>query len=146
MKRDPRIQTPPPPKEGFRKFTTWANRDTANGKLEYSNYINPLNDYSFAKYMCSKQIIGWEYRKGNNRQKGIPYDSLFESLCRHIEVLKLLYSWHSVIEVNGDWVISLLIDTVCEWDHKTIESELNAIRFNSEAMKLQTITWDIIKE
>jgi hypothetical protein len=40
-----------------REFDTGATRDTDNGKLEYSRYINPLADYSFAEYMKSKQVI-----------------------------------------------------------------------------------------
>lgn len=134
--------------ETFRKFETWATRDIATGKLEYSNYIHPLADYSFAEYMKSKQIIGGEYRKGNNRQKWIPEDSCFESLIRHIEIVKLIKHWFDVYECNIDWVIDWVVilkwkmSHFPEWaivDHKNIESELNAIRFNTEAMKLYYI-------
>ena len=146
-----------------RTFSTWANRDIANWKLEYSNYIHPLNDYSFAEYMKSKQIIWWEYRRGDNWQKWLPYNSLFESLIRHVEILKLLYNWYHVFEYKLDWEVGLFVSngyddyvtglTACEQDErytdiqeKSIESELNAIRFNSEAMKLQHITGNIVPE
>ena len=146
-----------------RTFSTWANRDIANWKLEYSNYIHPLNDYSFAEYMKSKQIIWWEYRRGDNWQKWLPYNSLFESLIRHVEILKLLYKWYHVFEYKLDWEVGLFVSngyddyvtglTACEQDErytdiqeKSIESELNAIRFNSEAMKLQHITGNIVPE
>lgn len=146
-----------------RQFSTWANRDIATWKLEYSNYIHPLNDYSFAEYMKSKQIIWWEYRRGDNWTKWIPYDSLFESLVRHVELLKLLYKWYNILEYKLNWEVGLYIeedDDVFEniamayeqsehhsdIQYKSIESELNAIRFNWEAMKLQHITKNIIRE
>lgn len=124
----------------MREFNSWATRDTATGKLEYANYIHPLNDFSFANYMRGKQIIDGEYRRGDNWQKGIPPESLFDSLCRHIEILKLLYKWHRVYETKTNWVVELVVDwdvPHTDWyESKTIENELNAIRFNSEALKL----------
>ena len=141
----------------YRQFSTGATRDTANGKLEYSRFINPLNDFSFASYMQSKQIIGWEYRRWDNRQKGIPEESLFDSLCRHIECLKLLKLWYDVYEISYQWSIRrevvksgqsivVLDDMEYKVDKKDIVSELNAIRFNSEALKLQYLTLEIIDE
>lgn len=59
-------------KHTMREFTTWANRDNSEGKMEMDKYINPLNDYSFGQYMLSKQIIDWQYREWDNWQKGIP--------------------------------------------------------------------------
>lgn len=149
----------------FRQFSTGATRDTASGKLEYSRFINPLNDFSFASYMQSKQIIGWEYRRWDNRQKGIPEESLFDSLCRHIECLKLLKAWNTVDEIDQWWWIvwrvwndgHYLWSVLKEWNNKivfdekimkpkNIIDELNAIRFNGEAMKLQYLTLEIIDE
>ena len=129
-----------------RTFDTGATRDSDQWKLEYSRYIHPLADYSFARYMQSKQIIWGEYRRGDNWQKKIPEESLFDSLVRHIEILKLLKKWHRVDEIkNEDWTTDLLLDLesndwIC-WDRKTIEGELNAIRFNSEALKLYYLNW-----
>ena len=147
--------------ESFRKFDTWATRDSWQGKLEYSNYINPLCDFSFAEYMKSKQIIWWEYRSWDNWQKWIPYKSLFEWLVRHTEILKLLYAWHHVVEHKFKWDTNLQVlrnssevdwfilslhwkEGVSDIQIKTIETELNAIRFNGEGMKLQEIKWDFI--
>ena len=136
-----------------REFNTGATRDTNKWKLQYSKYIHPLADYSFAEYMKSKQVIWWEHREGDNRQKGIPEESLFDSLVRHIEILKLLKKWHQVKEIKHlDWKIDLIIDeevpsndkwkiVVLECENKTIEGELNAIRFNGEALKLYYIKW-----
>lgn len=133
----------------FRKFDTWSTRDLATGKLEWQNYSHPLNDYSFANYMKSKQIIGGEYRRGDNWQKWMPSDVLFESLVRHTEELRLLYKWYRLFETKTDWVIDMVVipkDTVFDEDayefceEKTIENILNAIRFNSEALKLSVLS------
>ena len=131
--------------EQIRTFDTGATRDIATGKLEYSNYIHPLCDYSFSNYMKWKQIIWWEYRRGDNWQKGIPDESLFDSLVRHMEIVKLLRKWYDVWETKKEWIIELL--ALKEWEllldkeyefveQKNIETELNAVRFNSEALKL----------
>lgn len=131
----------------YREFDTWATRDKADGKLEYANFINPLCDYNFAEYMKTKQIIGWQYRRWDNRQKWIPHESLFDSLVRHTEILKLIYKWYDVYEclLNGEvvmWVFHswTAYEVPSQWYasviKKDIISELNAIRFNSEALKL----------
>lgn len=131
--------------EQLRTFDTGATRDIATGKLEYSNYIHPLCDYSFSNYMKWKQIIWWEYRRGDNWQKGIPDESLFDSLVRHMEIVKLLRKWYTVLETKKDWIIDLLV--LSEWqsfnkdsydftEEKHLITELNAVRFNSEALKL----------
>ena len=136
--------------ETVRKFEWGACRDGNVWKLEYSGYINPLCDYSFAYYMQGKQIIGWEYRAWDNRQlgDGIPPESLYDSLVRHMEILKLLVKWHRVWEYKDiDWATHLTLDDVSTQEffacassmfpeEKTIVNELNAIRFNSEALKL----------
>lgn len=135
-------------KKEKRTFDTGATRDIDDGKLEYSRYINPLADYSFAKYMLWKQIIWWEYRRGDNWQKWIPEESLFDSLIRHTEIVKLLRKWYDVIETKKDWLVELHVSKDTEMidtskydfvDVKTMEQELNAIRFNTEAMKLYYI-------
>lgn len=151
--------------ETVRQFATWANRDTANGKLEFSRFIDPLNEFSFATYMQSKQIIWWNYRRWDNWKKWIPEESLFDSLIRHVKCLELLRDWYVVDEINHEWWIirRLFKDgkfywtTLEEWKEdfllnkedlhpKDIVWELNAIRFNAEAMKKQHLTGEIVKE
>lgn len=136
--------------EKFRTFPSWSTRDTSNWKLEYANYIHPLADYDYAEYMKSKQIIGWQYRRWDNWQKWIPEESCFDSLVRHVEILKLLKHWFDVYELEKDWNIDWIVVKTWEsiktekWTNvykKDIKSELNAIRFNSEAMKLYYLDW-----
>ena len=84
--------------KSFRVMKTWASRDIDTGKLQYSKYINPINDYSFAKYMLSKQFIWWEWREWDNRQKWLWEDSLFESLCRYQEIFTLFIVFCDVLD------------------------------------------------
>lgn len=135
----------------IREFDSWANRDVATGKMQVSKYSHPINDYSFNKYMLSKQFINWEWREWDNRQKWIPPDCLYESLCRHIEELKLLTYWYIVTETRRDWTVTTNVYgkwctvTQEEWSillFKDIIETLNAIRFNSEALKLYYLQTD----
>lgn len=135
--------------EDFRTMPTWSTRDIATGKLEVSNYNHPLCDYSFNNYMRSKQVIGGQYRKWNNWQKGLGRESLFDSLCRHMEVLKLLYAWFRVFETKKDWVVDLIVlqkdyifdDTAFDFcEEKDIVTECNAIRFNVSWLQLDYLS------
>ena len=134
----------------FRKFESWASRNSSKWKLESEAFSSAINNLSFDEYMKTKQIIWWEYRRWDNWQKWIPTEAIFPSLIRHIEVLKLLMDWCDVRECNEEWETELY---VIKWDtilskrktlsedaiKKEIVDELNAIRFNSEAMKLNFI-------
>lgn len=133
----------------FRTMPSGASRDSDFWKLEVSNYSNPLCDYSFNCYMRSKQIIGGEYRKWNNRQKWLGRDSLFESMCRHVEILKLLYAGFRVFETKKDWVVDLVVlqkehifdDTSFDFcEEKDIITECNAIRFNICGLQLDYLS------
>lgn len=121
--------------------------------------------------MQSKQIIWWIYRRWDNWKKWIPEESLFDSLIRHVKCLELLRDWYKVDELKLNWLIicvvsrwnihhlSYIIEEEWEWERdiervkrewelstKDIVWELNAIRFNAEAIKLQYLTDEIIKE
>ena len=133
----------------MRKFETGSSRDSDKCKLKYCDYTNPLTEYSFAKYMETKQRIDWEYRSGRNRQLWIPIESLYDSLIRHVEILKLLREWYRVFEYKDkDWVTYLEVKpdwfTNKDWrEEKTITNELNAIHFNQNAMLLHYIKQDL---
>lgn len=87
--------------------------------------------------MLSKQFINWEWREWNNWQKWLPPECLFESLCRHVEELKLLTYWYNVYEERNDWVVTTVLNNP-KWEYveKDFIETLNAIRFNTEALKL----------
>jgi hypothetical protein len=133
-----------------REFKTGANRNPSDGKFVYSKFINPLNEYSFAKYMHGKRKLeDGTYREGDNWQKGIPKDSLMDSLIRHTKELELLHQGYTLVHWRDDEgehteVFNNLWDATdfANWKKAIVVSKediLNAIRFNSEGYKLQLL-------
>lgn len=67
-----------------RKFDSGATRDTAQDKLDYEGFLNPMVLRHFAEYMHQhrKQSDG-SLRDSDNWQKGIPVDVYMKSMTRH---------------------------------------------------------------
>lgn len=140
-----------------REFDTGATRNASDGKFVYKDFINPLNEYSFAKYMHGKRKMSdGSIRDGDNWQKGIPQDSLLDSLRRHVwelEMLHLGFTLIQYIDSTGEHTevikdgeekfMKALIDGFItegvSYNVVDIEDVLNAIRFNSEGYKLQEL-------
>lgn len=78
--------------ETMRKFDTGATRDTAEGKLEYSECLSPAVLEAYAKYMLkhAEQPDG-SRRPGGNWKKGIPQDSYMSSMFRHFHDVWMLH-------------------------------------------------------
>ena len=135
----------------IRKFESGASRNSNSGKFEYYKFINPINEFSFAKYMHSKRYLdNGELRDSDDWQKGIPQDSLLDSLTRHIKELELLHMGYIVAhykDKGGEH--TLVFKSEEELKEATLPKEpisilkvedvLNAIRFNSEAYKLHVL-------
>lgn len=142
-----------------REFKTGANRNSSNGKFVYSDFINPLNEHSFAKYMHGKRFLDdGTYRDGNNWQRGIPMEELLKSFRRHsweLEALHLGYvlvrytdeeGEHTEVFHNKEGLQEFVneMDVLdIKWEFVNIEDVLNAIRFNTEAYKLQVIGYKL---
>lgn len=130
-----------------RTFDTGANRDTAEGKFEYLGAINPLCDFSFAKYMYGHTYLpDGTRRSSDNWQKGFGKEVLIHSLVRHVEDLKLLHSGYRVYEERTKTgVVKHILHASdrpldeLNWKEITVEECCNAIRFNSEGYKLDEI-------
>ncbi len=123
-----------------------ASRDTDNGKFEYLGFMHPLNDYSFAKYMHKHRFMSdGSMRDANNWWGGFGLDVCIQSLARHIEDLKLIYAGYFVYEKRvGDKAERIVKKTKFKklpkyYTEITVEGCCNAIRFNSEAFKLETM-------
>lgn len=147
-----------------RVFSSGANRNSSLGKFTYKDFINPLNEYSYGKYMDGKRVLAdGTIRDGDNWQKGIPKDSLLDSLTRHIKELELLHLGFVVIqytdekgehtevfqdqEVNEFKAFVEILDSKdIKWHFIELEDVLNAIRFNSEAYKLQVLGYKLMEE
>ena len=147
----------------IRTAKTGANRNPSDGKFQYSKFVNPLNEYSFAKYMHGKRLLpDGSLRNGDNWQKGLDKEWLMDSLTRHIKELELLDLGFILVQYKDDEGEHTLVHTTTEehldWtyyagfkDFTIINKEdvLNAIRFNSEALKLQLLGYrleDTLKE
>lgn len=134
------------PQTKIRTLKSGAVRDTDNGKFEYLGFMHPLNDYSFAKYMHEhRKMTDGSMRDSNNWWAGFGLDVCIQSLVRHIEDLKLLHAGYFVYEKReGDKAERIICKTeldILPENYKviTIEECCNAIRFNSDAYKLETI-------
>lgn len=79
----------------LRTFSTGATRDTAEGKLEPWGFTSALAEKAFCEYMHEhrKQSDG-NLRDSDNWKAGIPLNSYFHSLSRHILDLKLVWEGH----------------------------------------------------
>ena len=129
-----------------RQFKSGALRDTDTGKFEYLGFMHPLNDYSFAKYMHEhRKMSDGSMRKSNNWWSGFGLDICIQSLARHVEDLKLLHSGYFVYEERiGDTAKRLVLEKKLKllpknYKEITVEECTNAIRFNSDCYKLETL-------
>lgn len=130
----------------IRTLKSGAIRDTDNGKFEYLGFMHPLNDYSFAQYMhAHRKMADGSMRDSNNWWGGFGLDVCIHSLTRHVEDLKLIHSGFFVYEKRvGDKaeriVHKIRLKTLPKYYKEiTIEECCNAIRFNADAYKLETI-------
>src|SRR5208282_2987196 len=79
-----------------REFSTGANRDTENGKLDYEGFISPIVLKRYAEYMNeNRNLPDGSTRESDNWQKGIPIDAYMKSLERHQMDLWLIHRGYS---------------------------------------------------
>jgi hypothetical protein len=129
-------------KTQIRVLKSGALRDTDNGKFEYLGFMEPYNDYSFAKFMHKHRLLpDGTMRASNNWQKGFGREVTIQSLVRHVEDLKLLYTGYFVYEFReGGKAERIVLRKKLKKlpkNYKEIDVEecCNAIRFNVEAFK-----------
>lgn len=98
-----------------RKFETGATRDTAEGKLDYSNFFSPavLERRAVFMHKNRKQSDG-TLRDGGNWKYGIPQEVYMSSMFRHFMTV---------------WKENHGIDT-----EEGLEEALCAVLFNAEGM------------
>lgn len=69
-----------------REFATGANRDRAEGKLDYLGFCSPKAQRRFGAYMNkNRRLADGSIRDSDNWQKGIPIPVYAESLMRHAQ-------------------------------------------------------------
>ena len=70
--------------EAVRIFATGATRSPLGDKLQYEGYLSPIVLQRFAQYMKLHQTqADGRVRPADNWQRGIPPESLMDSLSRH---------------------------------------------------------------
>ena len=75
-----------------RVFSSGANRDSEEGKLDYEGFYSPLVKKRFAEYMNeNRKLKDGSIRDSDNWQKGIPLTAYAKSLNRHFEDFHLLH-------------------------------------------------------
>lgn len=100
-----------------REFDTGANRDTAEGKLEYAGFLCPLVLKRFAEYMHEHRTLrDGTLRTSDNWKKGIPKEVYKHSLLRHVMDLWLHMDGHP------------------EAATEALEESLCAIMFNAQGL------------
>lgn len=109
-----------------RVFPSGAIRNNSEGKFDYSGFINPAVENSFARYMHKhREMEDGTYRNSDDWQFGIPSEELIKCLMRHIIDVHLLNRGYEVIDENGEKV--------------DLEECLNAVKFNVNAYILNLI-------
>lgn len=68
----------------MRQFETGATRDTAEGKIDYEGFLNPLVLERFGQYMLDHQDTEKGPRPSDNWQQGMPRDVYMKSMLRHM--------------------------------------------------------------
>lgn len=102
----------------IRQFDSGATRDTTEGKHEPWGFTSALVEKAFCEYMdFHRHQADGELRESNNWTKGIPMDTYWHSLSRHIQDLRLIYEGFPEESRTTD-----IISTLC------------AIKFNVEGM------------
>jgi hypothetical protein len=71
-------------KEKIRTFSTGADRDAADNKPSYAQYLSPIVIKRFGEYMLKHQTRSdGTKRPGDNWKMGIPKEEYLESGFRH---------------------------------------------------------------
>lgn len=122
-----------------RQFKTGATRDTDQGKLVYTGFLNPFVTKRFAEYMHKhRQQSDGSLRAPDNWQKGIPRQAYMESLGRHVEEIKQL---HEAMRGHDP----------AAWgqqpnNNEAILETLMAVIFNAQGMALEIMKGTAIEE
>ena len=107
----------------IRTFTTGATRDADEGKLEPWGFTSALVEKAFSEYMHDHRTQSdGSLRNSDNWTNGIPTDSYYHSLSRHVLDLRLLWEHFPEEAVSKDMI-----------------EVLSAIRFNVDGLMYELL-------
>lgn len=132
-----------------RTFTSGANRNSSDGKLEYHGFNHPVLEQKFAEYMHKhRELEDGTLRDSNNWWKGWDKSISLHSLNRHLQDLNALHAGYVVIKFKtekGEHTKYITKDESLKFlgmptvDIVTEEECCAAIRFNSMAYLLHIV-------
>lgn len=107
----------------IRIFSTGANRNSDDGKLDYEGFLSPLTLERYAEYMHEhRKLSDGSLRDSDNWQKGIPLTAYMKSGFRHFIQWWKLHRW---IQPFNNW------HQQSDKESKEIEDALCALIFNA---------------
>lgn len=130
----------------MRKFDSGGTRDTSKGKFEYYGFRHPLCEHSFAGYMHEHRLqTDGSFRDANNWWLGWDKEISLKSMVRHVEDLTALHAGFRVFKERvGDEERTHILKKNDKpdptWREVFEEETCNAIRFNTDAYKLDLLT------
>ena len=95
----------------LRTFATGATRDTAQGKLDYEGFLNPLVLRRYAEFMHKNRVQpDGSYRDSDNWQLGIPKEAYMKSLFRHFMDVWLIHRGGT--EMNQEALCAIMFNAM----------------------------------
>src|SRR5437867_5685536 len=95
----------------LRTFATGATRDTAQGKLDYEGFLNPLVLRRYAEFMHKNRVQpDGSYRDSDNWQLGIPKEAYMKSLFRHFMDVWLIHRGGT--EMNQETLCAVMFNAM----------------------------------
>lgn len=83
-----------------REFSTGANRDRVEGKLDFLGFVSAKAERRFAAYMNkNRRLADGSLRDGDNWKRGIPIPVYADSLARHAQEVRELIN--DVVDSSG---------------------------------------------
>lgn len=75
-----------------RQFSSGANRNSEDGKLDFEGFLSPSVLVEFAEYMHKhRKLSDGTMRDSDNWQQGMPREVLMKSLMRHVIDLWMIH-------------------------------------------------------
>jgi hypothetical protein len=95
----------------IRTFDSGATRDTDQGKLNYVKALSPIVLQRYVEYLGKHRLqLDGSLRDWNNWKQGIPQQTYFESIYRHLHATWLLRDGFEAADNHGSVTVE---DSLC---------------------------------